>query len=374
MHALITGGAGFIGSHLADLLLAQGHRVRVLDSLAPRVHGAARRAPSYLKDDVELRVGDVRDAGAVAMALQGVDCVFHLAALVGAGQGMSQAAEMVDVNVRGTAVLLEEIAKRPVQRLVVTSSRRVYGEGAYVDAAGRPVSVPNRPLEQLKRGEWELTAASGARLVPMPTHEAKPLALDSVYALTKFDQERLALTLGRTCGIPTVALRLFNVYGPRQALANPASGVLASFAARLLEEEAPLPLEDGEQQRDFVSVHDVVAACLLALERDEAVGQVLNIGSGQPRTLSSVAQDLAAALGKSIQPEATGEYRAGDIRHCFADIARAQHLLGYRPRIAFSEGLTELGLCLTTQAQQGAPGRDRVPDSLRQPMLGGLSA
>jgi dTDP-L-rhamnose 4-epimerase len=366
MHALITGGAGFIGSHLADLLLSQGHRVRVLDNLVPQVHGPTRRPPSYLSGGVDLYVGDVREPKAVAAALQGVDCVFHLAALVGVGQSMYQVADYVDVNVRGTAVLLEALVKHPVKRLVVASSMSVYGEGAYVDDAGRRCAAMSRPLEQLRRGDWELTAHSGARLVPSATDETKPTELESVYALTKFDQERLCLVLGRAYSIPTVALRFFNVFGPRQALSNPYTGVLAIFSSRLLNNQAPLLFEDGEQRRDFVSVRDVTRACLLALERDDAVGQVFNVGSGQSRTILSVARDIAKLLGKRIEPELTGKYRVGDIRHCFADISRAEQVLGYRPRVAFADGLAELGHHLDAQVSKGQIARDRTLEARRE--------
>lgn len=373
LHALITGGAGFIGSHLADLLLARGHRVRVLDSLVPQVHGASRRPPGYLNGGVDLYVGDVRDPGAVASALRGIDCVIHLAALVGVGQSMYQVADYVDVNVRGTAVLLEAIARRPVQRLVVASSMSVYGEGAYVDAEGRPCRAASRPLEQLRRAEWELRSESGARLVPTATAEPKPPELASVYALTKFDQERLCLVLGQAYSIPTVALRFFNVYGPRQALSNPYTGVLAIFSSRLLNKQAPLLFEDGQQRRDFVSVHDVAEACLLSLQSQEAVGQVINVGSGDARTVLSVAQDIASVLKRPIEPEVTGKYRVGDIRHCFADISRAQHLLGYRPRVNFQEGLKQLGKFLEVQAQRGDIARDRTLEARRELESRGLT-
>jgi len=373
MHALITGGAGFIGSHLADLLVSHGHRVRVLDNLVSQVHGPNRRPPSYLSGSVDLYVGDVRDPKAVASALQGIDCVIHLAALVGVGQSMYQVADYVDVNVRGTAVLLEALAKRPVKRLVVASSMSVYGEGACVDAKGQPRSAASRPLEQLRRGEWELTEGSGARLVPVATQENKSPELASVYALSKFDQERLCLVLGQAYSIPTVALRFFNVYGPRQALSNPYTGVLAIFSSRLLNNQAPLLFEDGEQRRDFVSVHDVVSACLLALERPEAVGQVLNVGSGEARTVLSVAHDIAKVLGRHIEPEVTGKYRVGDIRHCFADITRARQVLGYQPRIAFADGLAELGHYLEAQVLKGTVARDRALEARRELESRGLT-
>jgi dTDP-L-rhamnose 4-epimerase len=365
---LITGGAGFIGSHLADRLLAQGHRVRVLDNLVPQVHGTARKVPAYLSPRVELSLGDVRDAEAVSTALRGVDCVVHLAALVGVGQSMYQAVDYVDVNVRGTAVLLGELAKAPPKKLVVASSMSVYGEGACVDAAGDPVEVLSRSLEQLKRGEWEPRGASGAALTPVPTPESKPPALESVYALTKFDQERLCLVMGRAYGIPTVALRFFNVYGPRQALSNPYTGVLAIFSARLLNNRAPLLFEDGHQRRDFVSVHDVVSACALALQRPEADGLVLNIGSGQSRTVIDVATHIANATSKRILPEVTNKYRVGDIRHCFADISRARQVLGYRPSVDFADGMTELASFL-----KGQVALDRALEARRELDTRGLT-
>ena len=364
--ALITGGAGFIGSHLADRLLAQGYGVRVLDSLVEQVHGQARSRPAYLSPRVELCVGDVREASDVAGALRGVDVVFHLAALVGVGQSMYQAAEYVDVNVRGTAVLLEQMAQRRVQRLVVSSSMSIYGEGEYVDGAGRRAAVRGRSRERIRKGNWELEDASGNPVVPVPTREDKPPVLESVYALTKFDQERLCLIMGAAYGIPTVALRFFNVYGPRQALSNPYTGVLAIFASRLLNGRPPVLFEDGRQRRDFVSVHDVARACLLAVERPDAVGRVFNVGSGQARCILDVATDMASALGQPLQPEVTGKYRVGDIRHCFADISLARDQLGYRPGVSFEEGIRELAEFLKEQASGGAVAADRVHEARRE--------
>lgn len=371
--SLITGGAGFIGSHLADRLLASGHRVRVLDNLVEQVHGEARARPGYLSPRVELCVGDVRNPGDVASALKGADHVFHLAALVGVGQSMYQAAEYVDVNVRGTAVLMEQLAQRPVQRLVVASSMSIYGEGEYTDAEGRPASVVARSFEQLRQGRWEFEDGQGRPLVPMPTREGKPPAIESVYALTKFDQERLALVMGRAYGVPTVALRFFNVYGPRQALSNPYTGVLAIFASRLLNGASPLLFEDGLQQRDFVSVHDVASACALALERDEAVGRVFNVASGTSRRVIDIATAVARALGRDVPPEVTGQYRVGDIRHCVADISLARRALGFEPQVSFEAGIRELAADLKDQAARGAVARDRVNEARRELEVRGLT-
>jgi len=348
---LITGGAGFIGSHLADELLAHGYQVRVLDSLDPQVHGEHRRRPEYLAKQAELVVGDVNDRAKVDQALHGVDFVYHFAAAVGVGQSMYEVAHYTRVNNLGTAVLLEALVANPVERLVVASSMSLYGEGLYQGASGLPRTVGERSLEQLKAGRWEFRDEDGSALHPMPTPESKQPALASVYALSKYDQERLCLMIGRAYDIPTVALRFFNAYGPRQALSNPYTGVLAIFAARLLNNNPPAIFEDGLQQRDFVSVHDIARACRLALQTPEAAGEVFNIGSGEPHTVRDIAAKLARVVGKEqIRPEILGKYRVGDIRHCFADIAKAQRILGFTPQVRLEDGLVELSSWLAGQA------------------------
>jgi dTDP-L-rhamnose 4-epimerase len=343
---LITGGAGFIASHCADLLLQHGCAVRALDSLDAQIHGPGRRPPAYLDRRVELIVGDVRSRRTVRNALADVDAVIHLAARVGVGQSMYEVVDYTDVNGRGTATLLEamiERAKRkPFARLVVASSMSVYGEGLYRARDGALVSGAERTPRQLKSGIWDPTDAEGSPLVPVPTPETKPLSMGSVYALSKYDQERLCLLVGGAYGIPTVALRFFNVYGPRQALSNPYTGVLAIFAARLLNRRPPLVFEDGEQRRDFVYVGDIAEACRLALSSEAAIGRALNIGSGQAVTINRIARLLADALGVTITPEVTGECRMGDIRHCFPDISLARAVLGYRPQTSLEEGIGKL--------------------------------
>lgn len=350
-NVLITGGAGFIGSHLADELLAHGYGVRVLDSLEPQVHGEGRRRPDYLAKEVELLVGDVNDRAKVDQALQGVDAVYHFAAAVGVGQSMYEVAHYTRTNNLGTAVLMEALVKNPVERLLVASSMSLYGEGLYQGSSGGPRVVGERTLEQLKAGQWEFLAEDGSVLQPMPTPESKQPALASVYALSKYDQERLCLMLGRAYNIPTVALRFFNAYGPRQALSNPYTGVLAIFASRLLNDNPPAIFEDGLQQRDFVSVYDIARCCRLALEAPDAAGEVFNVGSGQPRTVREIAAKLARVVGKeNVQPEILGKYRVGDIRHCYADIARAQRVLGFTPQVRLEDGLVELASWLASQA------------------------
>ena len=346
---LVTGGAGFIGSHVTERLLEAGYTVRILDNLSPQVHPNSTR-PQYLPREAELVVGDICDRETVERCLKGVDRVIHLAASVGVGQSMYQIVSYTQVNDVGTAVLLEALAKRPVARLVCASSMSIYGEGLASDGNGQPTIPEERSAEQLRNGQWELENDKGQILTPLPTPETKQPALSSIYALNKFNQERSCLIAGRAYGIPTVALRFFNVYGPRQALSNPYTGVLAIFASRLLNDRPPLVFEDGLQRRDFVHVSDVANACLLALTSPRANGQVFNIGSGESRTILSIAEDLARMMGRPhIAPHVTGKYRAGDIRHCFADIRKAKNELGFEPRMHFRNGIDELTEWLADQ-------------------------
>jgi dTDP-L-rhamnose 4-epimerase len=368
MRILITGGAGFIGSHLADALLRRGHAVRALDNLSPQVHGADATRPAYLDADVELVRGDVRDGDAVRRALHDVDAVYHFAAAVGVGQSMYEIDHYTSVNNHGTATLLQALIERPVQRLIVASSMSLYGEGLYRAPDGSTHPGTERPLDQLKAADWEVRNEAGEVLAPIPTPETKPASLSSVYALSKFDQERLCLLIGRAYGIPAVALRFFNVFGTRQSLSNPYTGVLAIFASRLLNDRAPLIFEDGRQRRDFVSVQDIAQACVLALDTPAAAGRAFNVGSGQAYTIGEVAQMLAAILGKRIEPEICGKYRVGDIRHCFADIGAARRELGYAPRVTLEEGLVELAAWLQDQAAD-----DRVADASRELAARGLT-
>jgi dTDP-L-rhamnose 4-epimerase len=356
---LITGGAGFIGSYVADELVVRGYKVRALDSLLSQVHGPDGRRPAYLNADVELLEGDVRDPDTVRRALEAVDVVYHLAARVGVGQSMYEIAEYTSVNNHGTAALLEALIERPVERLVVASSMSVYGEGLYRDAGEQIHDRVQRTPDQLARDEWDPRGADQTPLFPVPTPETKTPSLASIYALSKYDQERMCLMVGSAYRIPTVALRLFNVYGPRQALSNPYTGVLAIFASRLLNGRAPLVFEDGLQRRDFVHARDVATAFRLALEIDGAVGGVFNIGSGSAITIREVAERMARVLERDLRPRITGDYRVGDIRHCTADIGLARRVLGYHPRVEFDAGLAELADWLATQ-----PAVDRV-DTMR---------
>jgi dTDP-L-rhamnose 4-epimerase len=349
---LITGGAGFIGSHLADELLAQGYRVRALDALVDQVHVGGARRPEYLDPEVELVVGDIRDADVVRQALGGVDAVVHFAARVGVGQSMYELAEYTSANTAGTAVLLQAVLDRPVRKLLVSSSMSVYGEGAYETDDGARVDASERTAEQLAGGRWDPVDETGQPLRPVPTPETKQPALASVYALTKYDQERLCLIFGSAYGLPVVALRFFNTYGTRQALSNPYTGVLAIFASRLLNGKPPLVFEDGLQCRDFVAVSDVARACRLALEAEGANGHAINIGTGRGVAVLEVAEKLAATLGAQMTPEITGRFRAGDIRHCFADVTLARDVLGYEPHVELEQGVAELAEWLEGQVAE----------------------
>lgn len=348
-HILITGGAGFIGSHLADELLQKGYQVTVYDNLLEQVHGADCKRPSYLPDGASLWVGDVRNRQELRQALKGIDAVYHFAARVGVGQSMYQIAEYTDVNNMGTAVLLEELSRRPVEKLVVASSMSLYGEGLYKNQQGEVVASMGRPLQQLKESNWEVLDEQGKVLTPVPTPESKRPDLASVYALSKYDQEQLCLIAGKAYNIPTVAMRFFNVYGPYQALSNPYTGVLAIFASRYLNDKAPMIFEDGLQQRDFVYVRDVARACRLAMEKD-VKDEVFNIGSGNAYTVVEIAERMAKVLGKEhLKPEINGKYRMGDIRHCFSDISKARTMLGYEPEYNLERGMQELAAWLKDQ-------------------------
>ncbi len=366
---LITGGAGFIGSHLADELLERGYEVRVLDNLCEQVHGKNCERPAFLNPDVELIVGDVRDPKKVKEALKGIDAVYHYAAMVGVGQSMYEIKEYTDVNNVGTAVLLEALSKNPVEKLVVASSMSIYGEGLYKDEEGNIKTGLERKLEQLKKGDWEIYDAKGNVLTPYHTPETKTPSLSSVYALSKYDQERMCLLIGKAYNIPTVALRFFNVFGTRQSLSNPYTGVLAIFASRLLNDNPVLIFEDGNQMRDFVHVSDIAQASRLAMEIPEAAGEVFNVGSGNAYTINKIAGKLSEILNKEyIAPEISGKYRVGDIRHCFSDISKAKVILGYEPKVSLEGGLIELAEWL-----EGQTAEDKVTEARNELAARGLT-
>ena len=345
MRVLITGGAGFIGSHLGDALLRAGHSVRALDNLDPQVHPGGER-PGYLSAEIELQVGDVRDHAAVARALDGIDTVVHFAAAVGVGQSMYEIEKYTSINAVGAAVMLEEIAKvrDRLGRMLVASSMSIYGEGRYRCPTHGLVAPQVRSDEQLVRREWELRCDDcGRDLEPLPTGEDKPIWPMSIYAVGKRDHEEMFLSIGRAHRLPTVAMRFFNVYGDRQSLSNPYTGVAAIFGGRLLNGNAPLVFEDGLQSRDFIHVSDIAAGCIAALESGGADYRAVNLGTGVPTTILDVAHELARGLGKEqLKPEIVNKFRAGDIRHCVADIALAERTLSFAPKVQFADGMREL--------------------------------
>ena len=327
---LVTGGFGFIGRHLVADLLRHGYQVRVLDNVVEQVHPTGE--PERIRG-AEYIIGDIRDPSLCRHALEGAEHVAHLAAEVGVGQSMYEIARYVGANELGTAVLLEALIDRPVRSIVVASSMSVYGEGLYRDRDGRLHNAIRRRVDVSGADSWDPVDDAGLPFEPAPTDEEKPVDLASIYALTKFAQERAVMIFGQAYGVPAIALRLFNVFGAGQALSNPYTGVMANFASRLANGERPLVFEDGKQRRDFVHVEDVARAFRLALEVPSAAGQVINIGSGRSYSITQVAELLAAAMGvPELRPEILGKARRGDIRHCFASIERAQDLLGFRPK------------------------------------------
>lgn len=355
---LVTGGAGFIGSHLVDRLVALGHFVRVLDNLDPQVHGTLGeegRWPDYSNPRAEYVRGDIRDTAVFFSVLQGIDVVYHLAAVVGVGQSMYDIQRYVEVNVRGTAVLLDILAnqqdiRQRLQRIIVASSMSNYGEGEYACPFHGRVSPPLRDNAQLRLHQWELrcpepsgeNAATpcGQQLQPVPTRESKILQATSTYAITKKTQEELCLSIGEAYNKPVVALRFFNTYGTRQALSNPYTGVAAIFSSRLSNNNSPLIFEDGTQIRDFVHISDLVQAIVLAMDEQFPAG-IYNVGSGRPISIGEVARSLAQYLGKNIEPIISNQFRAGDIRHCYADISKIRKQ-GFEPQVTWEKGIADL--------------------------------
>ncbi len=355
---LVTGGAGFIGSFLVDALVERGYEVRIYDALVPQVHGPEQALPSYLNPSAEFIWGDVLNREALAKALEGVDVVFHLAAAVGVGQSMYQIQHYTEANTLGGAILLDLLAntKHQVRKMLVASSMSIYGEGKYHCGDCGVVFPRLRTEAQLRTRDWEMKCPScGQDVGLLPTDEEKPLYPTSIYAITKRDHEEMFLSTGLAYGIPAVALRFFNAYGPRQALSNPYTGVMAIFSSRLLNHQPPVIYEDGLQSRDFVHISDIVQGLLLAMDRPEADYQVFNLGTGVPTSIAEVAELLSQHLtGGQVKPQILNQFRAGDIRHCYADLTKARRLLGFEARIPLQEGVADL---LTWVKEQTAEDR-----------------
>jgi dTDP-L-rhamnose 4-epimerase len=368
MRILITGGAGFIGSNLALALLDAGHTVTVLDSLSPQIHGAQPRTGSALFQSIEGKVnfieGSVTDALSWARALDGQEAIVHLAAETGTGQSMYEIKRYVDVNIGGTALMLDLLANRPhtVRKVVVASSRALYGEGKY-QCAGAVVYPRSRRDEDLKNGRFELYCAdTGAPLTLLPTDEESKIHPASVYGITKQNQEQLVMTVCPTLGIAATALRYQNVYGPGQSLSNPYTGILSIFSTRILHGKPINVFEDGRESRDFVYIDDVVRATVSALLSQQADGQVFGIGSGVATSVLAAAKTLCERFGREVPIEVTGAYRLGDIRHNLADLDKARRLLGYAPSVGFDTGIKRFVEWVLRQPVQ----RDDYDKSLRE--------
>jgi dTDP-L-rhamnose 4-epimerase len=344
-HVLVTGGAGFVGSHIVDELIQHGYEVTILDNLDEQIHD---NTPSYLNDDAEYVWGDIRDRELMTNLLESADAVSHQASKVGVGQSMYEIEEYVDVNTLGTARMLDIIVSNDINldRFVIASSMSAYGEGEYYCGSCEEYRTPPlRDVEQLEGDEWEVYCeACGGRLDPVPTTESNSLDSDSVYAITKKSQEEMCLSIGRAHDLPVVALRYFNIYGSRQALDNPYTGVCAIFSSRIKNDRQPLIFEDGKQTRDFIHVSDVARANRLALEKSAAVGEPINIGTGDSISIIELAEELIRRYGKEddLSPDVTNKFRSGDIRHCYADTSRAEELLGFEANVSLKNGLEEL--------------------------------
>lgn len=340
MKILVTGGAGFIGSHLVDKLIDK-HEVTIYDNFEPQVH---KTEPDYLNTDAALIKADVRDKDSLKNAVIDSDIIFHEASMVGVGQSMYQIERYMDVNTFATAKLLDILANEEhnVKKLVVASSMSIYGEGGYKCDDCGIVNPYLRPEKQLKSRQWEMICPKCGKIVkPIPTDENKPLQPTSIYAISKRDQEEMSLVTGRAYGIPTVALRYFNVYGPRQSLSNPYTGVCAIFSSRIKNNNSPIIFEDGLQTRDFVSVHDIVAANILVMEKSRADYEMFNVGNGSPISIQDIASTLNDLYGKDMKPNVVNKYRSGDIRHCYADTTKLRRL-GFKPSVSLKNGMKEL--------------------------------
>lgn len=341
---LVTGGAGFVGSHLVDGLVKNGYTVKMLDNLDPQVHGVSGKKPAYLNKEAQFLKGDVRDERILKKAMESVDVIYHLAAAVGVGQSMYQIKKYMEVNTVGTALLLDLLVntKNRVRKLIVASSMSIYGEGAYKCKNCGLVYPHLRPQGQLKQRRWEMFCPDCLRqTLAATTSEDKILYPTSIYAISKRDQEEQCLVTGRSYKIPTVALRYFNIYGSRQSLSNPYTGVCAIFSSRIKNNHPPLVYEDGLQTRDFIHVNDIIQANLLALTNKDVDYQALNVGTGRPTSIIEIARILIKLYDSDVSPKVVNRYRIGDIRHCYADISRIKKL-GFSPKVSLEEGFREL--------------------------------
>ncbi len=342
---LVTGGAGFIGSYIVDLLIDEDYNVIIFDNLEPQVHGSKQPLPKYLNTTAQFRKNDMRVKEDLVETISEVDVIFHQAAAVGVGQSLYQVSKYIHSNTLGTANLLDVLVNKDhnVKKLVVASSMSIYGEGRYICEDCGSVSPDLRSIEQMKKKEWELSCPKCDKIAAAaPTDEDKPLNPTSIYAMSKRHQEEMCLLIGKTYGIPTIALRYFNVYGPRQALSNPYTGVVAIFSSRILNGNQPILYEDGNMKRDFIHVKDIARANLLALKSNNADYRTYNIGTGTYITIKDLAKRILGIYNSELSPIISDEFRIGDVRHCYADISLAKKYLGFTPKIKLTEGLKGL--------------------------------
>lgn len=371
---VISGGAGFIGSRLALHLKDRGHQVRVLDNLSPQIHGQDPEASPLLRairGRVEFIRGSVTNRDDLLRALAGMDTVIHLAAETGTGQSMYAIRHYTDVNVGGTALLLDLIANEslPIKKLVVASSRAIYGEGKYHCARHGAVFPPSRSAAAMQNGQFEIPCpACGSATELVPTDEDTPARPSSVYGITKLNQEQMVLTMGRALGIPAVALRYQNVFGPGQSLSNPYTGILSIFSTRIRNGHDINIFEDGKESRDFVFIDDVVDATTHAVELERPVMEALNVGSGVATDVMTVATTLQRHLGISVPTAISGKFRVGDIRHNVADLTRVRAVLGFEPRTSFETGIARFIEWVKAEAIQ----EDRYERSLEELRQRGL--
>lgn len=373
MKILVTGGAGFIGSFIVDELVTAGYDVRVYDNLDPQVHGKSRKKPAYLNKNAQFIKGDVLDADKFYKAVKDVDVLYHEAAAVGVGQSMYEIRRYVEQNSLGAAVVLDTIAnkKTKLKKMLVASSMSMYGEGRYRCPKCGPVAPGLRSFEQLKKRKWDVECPKcSAKLKAVPTDETKPLDPTSIYAIGKRDHEEMFMSVGRAYKIPTVALRYFNAYGPRQALSNPYTGVCAIFSSRILNGGNPVIFEDGLQSRDFIHVKDVARANRLAMEKKAADYQIFNVGSGEPISILEIARMLAKKIqpGMNIKPEIKNSFREGDIRHCYADASKIAKMIGFKASIKFKDGIDELTEWVASQVCE-----DHTTDAIKELKKRGLT-
>ena len=343
---LVTGGCGFIGSHLIDQLLEKEYDVRILDNLDPQVHGNSPKKPSYIDSRVEFIYGDIRDPNKVKESIKDIEVIYNLAAAVGVGQSMYQIKNYIDVNTHGTANLMDILinTENDVKKVIVASSMSIYGEGSYYCEKEDITIFPKlRNNNDLKKHKWELYCPNCHEMLkPIPTAEDKPLYSNSIYAQSKKHQEEITLLIGETYNLPTVALRFFNVYGSRQALSNPYTGVCAIFSGRLLNDKAPIIFEDGKQTRDFISVYDIVQALILSMEKSASNYKYYNVGTGNPISILKIAELLIEMTNPNVKLIIKNQFRKGDIRHCYSDISKIKRDLNFKPKYTFEKGLESL--------------------------------